>query len=99
VLVPFFRPVRALRALLFATRTGARSKYSLIKSVPLLVSSTAILLIIIMGAAILDIERFAPNSNIRTPGDALWWGLVTVTTIGYGDKYPVTTEGRLVAGY
>ena len=51
-----------------------------------------------MGAAILDIERFAPNSNIRTPGDALWWGLVTVTTIGYGDKYPVTTEGRLVAG-
>lgn len=46
----------------------------------------------------LDIERFAPGSRITTPGDALWWGLITVTTIGYGDVYPVTAEGRLVAG-
>ena len=46
----------------------------------------------------LDIERFAPGSRIKTPGDALWWGLITVTTIGYGDVYPVTAEGRLVAG-
>lgn len=98
VLVPFFRPVRALRALLFTTKAGARSKKSLIKSMPLLISATATLMIIIMGAAILDIERFAPNGNIKTPGDALWWGLVTITTIGYGDRYPVTVEGRLVAG-
>ena len=56
------------------------------------------MMIIIMGAAVLDIERNAPGSNIHTPMDALWWGLVTITTIGYGDKFPVTTEGRLVAG-
>ena len=55
-------------------------------------------MIIIMGAAVLDIERNAPGSNIHTPIDALWWGLVTVTTIGYGDKFPVTDEGRLIAG-
>lgn len=54
-------------------------------------------MIVIMGAAILDIERNAVGSNIHTPMDALWWGLVTITTIGYGDKFPVTTEGRLVA--
>jgi len=55
-------------------------------------------MIVIMGAAVLDIERNAPGSNIHTPIDALWWGLVTVTTIGYGDKFPVTDEGRLIAG-
>jgi voltage-gated potassium channel len=61
-------------------------------------SAATILMIVIMGAAILDIERNAPGANIKTPMDALWWGLVTVTTIGYGDRFPVTTEGRLVAG-
>ena len=61
-------------------------------------TGAALLMIIIMGAAILDIERSAPGANIHTPMDALWWGLVTITTIGYGDKFPVTTEGRLVAG-
>jgi len=60
-------------------------------------TGAAVVMIIIMGAAILDIERNAPGSNIHTPMDALWWGLVTITTIGYGDKFPVTTEGRLVA--
>jgi len=61
-------------------------------------SGAAVLMIVIMGAAVLDIERSAPGSNIHTPMDALWWGLVTITTIGYGDKFPVTIEGRLVAG-
>jgi voltage-gated potassium channel len=98
VFVPFFRPVRALRALLFTTKAGARTKKTFINSIPLLVSVTAVLMIVILGAAILDIERFVPNSTIKTPSDALWWGLVTITTIGYGDKYPVTQEGRIVAG-
>jgi voltage-gated potassium channel len=75
-----------------------RSKLTLIKSIPLVMTAAALLMIIIMGAAILDIERSAPGSNIHTPMDALWWGLVTITTIGYGDRFPVTTEGRLIAG-
>ena len=70
----------------------------MIKLIPLVMTGAAIMMIVTMGAAILDIERNAPGSNIHTSMDALWWGLVTITTIGYGDKFPVTTEGRLVAG-
>ena len=97
IAVPFFRPLRALRALVFTTQASIRSKKALIKSIPLVMMGAAVVMIVIMGAAILDIERNAPGSNIHTPMDALWWGLVTITTIGYGDKFPVTTEGRLVA--
>jgi len=41
--------------------------------------------------------RNAPESNIHSPQDALWWAYATITTVGYGDKYPVTPEGRLIA--
>lgn len=98
VAVPFFRPLRALRALVFTRQAGMRSRKALISSLPSVLVGAAVLMIIIMGAAVLDIERNAPGSNIHTPIDALWWGLVTVTTIGYGDKFPVTDEGRLIAG-
>jgi len=48
------------------------------------------------SVAILQVE-VDPESNIKTAEDALWWTYVTITTVGYGDKYPVTTEGRLIA--
>ncbi|MFN4007211.1 MAG: potassium channel family protein [Chitinophagaceae bacterium] len=57
----------------------------------------AILTWIFSAIAILAVEH-APESNIKTAEDALWWAYVTITTVGYGDKYPVTTEGRLIAG-
>ena len=43
------------------------------------------------------LERHAPGSNIHTLGQALWWSVVTVTTVGYGDFYPVTAGGRITA--
>jgi voltage-gated potassium channel len=44
---------------------------------------------------VLQFESQSPDSNIRTGGDALWWGLVTITTVGYGDFFPVTMMGRI----
>jgi voltage-gated potassium channel len=55
-----------------------------------------LLIVIFSSISILIVEK-SPDSNITTAEDAIWWALVTVTTVGYGDKYPVTTEGRLIA--
>lgn len=49
------------------------------------------------GLMVLWFEAEAPGSNIRTGGEALWWGVVTITTVGYGDYYPVTAGGEVVA--
>jgi voltage-gated potassium channel len=58
---------------------------------------SAVLLIYTVALSVLHFERGAPNANITTMGDSLWWAIVTVTTIGYGDYYPVTTPGRWAA--
>lgn len=55
----------------------------------------AALLVIVSSISILQVET-DPNSNIKTAEDAIWWSYVTVTTVGYGDKFPVTTEGRII---
>jgi voltage-gated potassium channel len=56
----------------------------------------SILLIIFSSIAILQFET-DPESNIKSGEEALWWAFSTITTVGYGDHYPVTTEGRLIA--
>ncbi|WP_276482597.1 ion transporter [Paraflavitalea pollutisoli] len=56
----------------------------------------AVLMVIFSSIAILQVET-DPNSNIKTAEDAIWWAYTTITTVGYGDRYPVTTEGRIIA--
>lgn len=92
-LIRLLRVIRAFRSThhlvnhIFANRAqGAFTSVSVI----------AILIVIFSAIAILQVEK-DPNSNIKTAEDAIWWAYVTITTVGYGDKYPVTTEGRIIA--
>jgi voltage-gated potassium channel len=59
--------------------------------------AAAALLVLNCAGIVYLLERHAPGANIHTLGDALWWSFVTVTTVGYGDFYPVTAGGRITA--
>jgi voltage-gated potassium channel len=57
----------------------------------------ASLLVVVAALAVLDVERSSPDANTSDFGDAIWWAVSTMTTIGYGDHYPVTSVGRVAA--
>lgn len=57
----------------------------------------AVMAILFSSIAILEVESNHPKANIKTAEDALWWSYTTITTVGYGDRYPVTTSGRVIA--
>jgi len=85
-----FPPVRVIFSIQLVRSVFRRGQL-----IRFLVAATVLVL---DGAVIVYLfERHAPHSNIHTLGDALWWSFVTVTTVGYGDSYPVTTWGRITA--
>lgn len=97
VALPALRPLRLLRLVILFRVLNRKAAASLRGRVPLYVTVSAGTLVLCGALAVLDAERYAAGSNITSFGNALWWAIVTVTTVGYGDHFPVTIEGRFVA--
>jgi voltage-gated potassium channel len=97
LILPFLRPLRALR-LVNALKVLNRRTASWTRGrLALYIAATTVLLVFVAALAVLDAERGRAGSNIQTYPEALWWGVATITTVGYGDFYPTTLEGRFVA--
>ena len=99
--VKVFRLFRVVRVVRLLREVGPRRFFDAVlrdraSSALLVVIFLALLLLEFGAALILAIEFPAPGSNIKDASDALWYTYVTVTTVGYGDRYPVTNAGRLV---
>jgi voltage-gated potassium channel len=91
--VRILRVLRGFRATkLIASAVLERRAQSVVLAALLM----SLLLVVFGSIAILQVE-IGPEANIKGGADALWWAFVTITTVGYGDRYPVTPEGRVIA--
>ncbi|MEO7431368.1 MAG: ion transporter [Dokdonella sp.] len=91
-----FRLLRVLRAMRSAKVIASFILQRRAHGAMLAATLMALLLIVLASIGILHFED-VPNANIKTAEDALWWTMTTITTVGYGDRYPVTSEGRVLA--
>lgn len=95
------RVIRILRLIRGIKATKILAQFILnrrAESAFLTVSLVSILLIVVSSIAILQFES-QPESNIKGAQDAIWWSITTITTVGYGDRFPVTPEGRIIASF
>jgi len=92
-----FRVFRILRALRSFAALSEHFFSERAKGTFVMVGLMSLVAVLFATIAVFEVERRAPGSNIHSAGDALWWAFATITTIGYGDRFPVTAAGRIVA--
>ncbi len=97
IALPLFWPLRLFRLLFLIAVIEKAIGQAIRGRVIIYTASGALLLVYACSLSILQVERARPGSSINNFGDALWWALETVTTVGYGDKSPHTTLGKLIA--
>lgn len=96
-LLPFLRPLRLMRVISFGGLAIQKVAIGRQFAITLKVAITTLFVAYISAVQITISERMVESSNIKNFGDGLWWAMTTVTTVGYGDKFPLTTEGRILA--
>ena len=97
VTLPLLRPLRLLRLLVLIEVLQKAIGDAFRGRIVVYTVSGVVLLIYTASLAVFDKERYLPGATINSFGKAVWWSITTVTTVGYGDVYPVTDTGRVIA--
>ncbi|MFC7340166.1 potassium channel family protein [Saccharopolyspora griseoalba] len=97
LLLPLMRQLRVLRVVMVLLTLNRKAQGQVRGRVVLYISGAVALLGFTAALAVLEVERRSPDASITTFGDALWWTMTTITTVGYGDYSPVTDRGKFIA--